>query len=260
MVFFFDTRLSLLILFAFKELIKLAKTNISTHIHIMKKTLAVILLSTALAVGSTNAAIVFGNLGATGSGAIATTGGASLNTSWRAIGFMPAGTDLVLNSATIGLNVSSAGSADIRLDLYTQVSGAPGVSFFNTTQTVNASTLNQPITFTLNETLSAGTAYYLVAQKTSGAGAVNWRAPNPTIAPTGLNGSGWSNLAGQTAQYSTDGGSSWFTSGSGLGGSFAISLDASPIPEPGTWAAMAIFASGAAYAGWRRRKQQQQLA
>ena len=28
---------------------------------------------------------------------------------------------------------------------------------------------------------------------------------------------------------------------------------AAPIPEPGTWAAMAIFAGGAAYAGWRRR-------
>ena len=29
---------------------------------------------------------------------------------------------------------------------------------------------------------------------------------------------------------------------------------AAPIPEPGTWAAMVIFASGAAYAGWRRRQ------
>jgi hypothetical protein len=27
-----------------------------------------------------------------------------------------------------------------------------------------------------------------------------------------------------------------------------------PIPEPGTWVAMAIFAGGAAYAGWRRRR------
>ena len=27
-----------------------------------------------------------------------------------------------------------------------------------------------------------------------------------------------------------------------------------PIPEPGTWVAMAIFAGGAAYAGWRRRQ------
>jgi len=32
------------------------------------------------------------------------------------------------------------------------------------------------------------------------------------------------------------------------------SVDATPIPEPGTWAAMAIFAGGAAYAGWRRRR------
>jgi hypothetical protein len=29
---------------------------------------------------------------------------------------------------------------------------------------------------------------------------------------------------------------------------------AAPIPEPGTWAAMAIFAGGAAFAGWRPRK------
>jgi sulfatase modifying factor 1 len=33
------------------------------------------------------------------------------------------------------------------------------------------------------------------------------------------------------------------------------SADATPIPEPGTWVAMAIFAGGAAYAGWRRRRQ-----
>ena len=32
------------------------------------------------------------------------------------------------------------------------------------------------------------------------------------------------------------------------------SADVAPIPEPGTWAAMAIFADGAAYAGWRRRR------
>ena len=31
-------------------------------------------------------------------------------------------------------------------------------------------------------------------------------------------------------------------------------VGAAPIPEPGTWAAMAIFAGGAAYAGWRRRR------
>jgi hypothetical protein len=33
----------------------------------------------------------------------------------------------------------------------------------------------------------------------------------------------------------------------------SIVTPAAPIPEPGTWAAMAIFAGGAAFAGWRRR-------
>ena len=33
-----------------------------------------------------------------------------------------------------------------------------------------------------------------------------------------------------------------------------VTFNATPIPEPGTWAAMAIFAGGAAYAGWRRRR------
>jgi T5SS/PEP-CTERM-associated repeat protein/autotransporter-associated beta strand protein len=39
------------------------------------------------------------------------------------------------------------------------------------------------------------------------------------------------------------------------GGNLYVTYEsAAPIPEPGTWAAMAIFAGGAAYAGWRRRK------
>ena len=41
---------------------------------------------------------------------------------------------------------------------------------------------------------------------------------------------------------------------SNLIGFRVASVDVAPIPEPGTWAAMAIFAGGAAYAGWRRRK------
>jgi formylglycine-generating enzyme required for sulfatase activity len=45
--------------------------------------------------------------------------------------------------------------------------------------------------------------------------------------------------------------------GPGLEGDFlgfrVASVDVAPIPEPGTWVAMAIFAGGAAYAGWRRR-------
>jgi hypothetical protein len=56
--------------------------------------------------------------------------------------------------------------------------------------------------------------------------------------------------------FSTGGGSSarpryvaFNTEGSGFN-----QTASAPIPEPGTWAAMAIFAGGAAYAGWRRRR------
>jgi len=39
-----------------------------------------------------------------------------------------------------------------------------------------------------------------------------------------------------------------------VAGTSIVTPGAAPIPEPGTWAAMAIFAGGAAFAGWRRRK------
>jgi hypothetical protein len=39
-----------------------------------------------------------------------------------------------------------------------------------------------------------------------------------------------------------------------VAGASIVTPGAAPIPEPGTWAAMAIFAGGAAFAGWRRRK------
>ena len=38
------------------------------------------------------------------------------------------------------------------------------------------------------------------------------------------------------------------------GGNLYVTYGPTPIPEPGTWAAMVIFAGGAAYAGWRRRQ------
>ena len=38
------------------------------------------------------------------------------------------------------------------------------------------------------------------------------------------------------------------------GGNLYVTYGPTPIPEPGTWAVMVIFAGGAAYAGWRRRQ------
>ena len=222
----------------------------------MKKTILTILTGAALAVGSANAAVVFGNLGNNGSGAIDTTGGNNLTpTFWRAYAFTPGGTDLVLNTATLGLSTTASGSAVIRLDLYSNIAGNPGNSLFNTSQTLGASTVAGPVTFTLNQTLTAGQTYWLVAQRDGGTGANNtlaWRRGNPNTTPTAQNSSGWVSVG---AKSSTDDGATWGSLSTDPVGN-AISLTASAIPEPGTWAAMAIFAGGAAYAGWRRRQQQ----
>ena len=223
----------------------------------MKKTILTILTGAALAVGSANAAVVFGNLGATGSNAIQPGTGINLTSNtWRAIGFKPGGTDLVLNTATIGLYTAANGSATFQLDLYNDNAGVPGgTSLFSTQQFLPANTTTQPFTFTLNQTLTAGQTYWLVGQRISGTGSLAWRGPSPgSVAPTQQNASGWANLGNITGRTSTDGGLTWGSTGNGSTSS--ISLTASPIPEPGTWAAMAIFAGGAAYAGWRRRRQQ----
>jgi hypothetical protein len=224
----------------------------------MKKTILTILTGAALAVGSANAAIVFGNLGNDATGALGAGNRTITGNAWMAVGFTPAGLDLMLNTATLGLAVNNAGSATIRLDLYTGVS-APDTtsSFFNTSLTLPANTTAQKISFDLSgTTLNAGTTYWLGLSKTSlGGGTVTWLAPvgaNPPL-PTGLNGSGWANVGANTIQRTTSSGVAWNAAASPV---LSLSIDASPIPEPGTWAAMAIFAGGAAYVGWRRRQQQ----
>jgi hypothetical protein len=220
----------------------------------MKKAILTILTGAALAVGSAQAAIVFGNLGSNGDGAIDTSGGTVLTpTVWRAFAFTPSGTDLVLNTATLGLSTTVSGTAVIRLDLYSNNAGIPGTSFFNTSLTLGASTSAQPITFTLDQSLTAGQTYWLVAQRDGGTGANNvlaWRRGIPNTAPTAQNSSGWVNVGAKT---SNDDGATWENLTAGANN--AISLTASAIPEPGTWAAMAILAGGAAFAGWRRRQQ-----
>jgi hypothetical protein len=207
-----------------------------------------------LAAGSASAGIVvYGNLGNSGTGAIATSGGVPLTTgtNWRAIGFTVGGTNTFLETATIGLNVNSAGPADVRLDLYSNNAGVPGTSLFNTTQTVSANTLNLPVTFNLNQTLTSGSTYWIVAQKTGGAGAVGWRGPDPTAAPTPRNASGWANLGNATGITSTDNGATWGSTGNGS--SSSISLVA-VVPEPSAIAILAAAAGMGAMVRLRRSR------
>ena len=68
----------------------------------------------------------------------------------------------------------------------------------------------------------------------------------------GLRGGSWDRQRGYLQSSLRD--SDLPTQESNFVGFRVASADAAPIPEPGTWAAMAIFAGGAAYAGWRRRR------
>jgi hypothetical protein len=206
----------------------------------MKNKLVSLAAITLMSCASAQAAVVFGNLGSDGAGAILTTDGTTFtDTRWRALGFsIGAGvTNLVIETVTIGFNVSSDGSADVRLDLYSNNSGVPGSSLFNTTKTLAANTLNLPITFDFNQTLSAATTYWIVAQKTGGAGTLVWRPSSPLRGPNERNASGWTNASGST---SNDDGVTWTTTGNGSQNSISITA----VPEPSAFVMLSLGAIG----------------
>ena len=221
----------------------------------MKKTFAAIIVSMTLALGSSNAALVFGNLGPAGSEGFDTVYRGLSSTSWTAVGFTTDAFFLGLQSVDLGLE----GTGTVRLDLYDSVTGGspsprPGsaTGYFATASFATGEDVPQKITFNLSAPLAANTSYFLVASRTSGT--ANWAINAGASTPTAQNASSWSWVNNLTTVNS---GSTWTEGGLVSGVIDSVSVSVNAIPEPGTWAAMAIFAGGAAYAGWRRRKQQQ---
>ncbi len=221
----------------------------------MKKTIAAVVMSAVAAVGSANAAIVFGNLGSTGADGIQPTAGNGVSSSsWTAVGFTTASPNIYFNSATIGFQ----GTGDIKLSLYSSVGvGAaanPLAEVASTTQSVANPTAGK-VTFSflnpISFTLAPSTSYWLVASAVTGSG--TWVANGAFSDSSAQNSSGWSLIG---ARSSVSSGSVWADNSFAEQGSLSIDATAAPIPEPGTWAAMAILAGGAAFAGWRRRQQQ----
>jgi hypothetical protein len=220
----------------------------------MKKTLAAIVMGTVLAVGSTNAAIVFGNLGANGTDGFDTVYRGLSTSSWTAVGFTTDSFFLGLQSVNIGLE----GSGSVRLDLYTSVTGGspsprPGVATgsFATATYATGEDVPLSVAFNLNAALAPNTTYFLVASRLSGT--ANWAINQGASSPTAQNLSSWSWANNLTTSNS---GAVWSEGGLIAGVIDSVSVSVTAIPEPGTWAAMAILAGGAAFAGWRRRQQQ----
>jgi hypothetical protein len=242
----------------------------------MKKTLLSILGVATLAMGSAQSTIVFdtvlGNLGQTESGALDELNTQVLtSTRWFAVGINLAanpGQFYGLKNAKIGLlgnasvtltlysdslvNPGSPGSALAQFDTQAVSSGSPVLTTFNLSQ-------GTTVTPSGNSTNISPGNYWFVASSSS---FVNWvnsasGVPPQEFSPVNTNfspatESGWTYLG---TSFTTDSGTSWTPIAPGQPAQ-ALSLSVNAIPEPGTWAAMAILAGGAAFAGWRRRRQQ----
>jgi hypothetical protein len=233
----------------------------------MRKTLLTTIAVATLALGSAQSAVVFGNLGETENAGLNELNTQVLfSTRWFAVGFNLApnpGQWYGLQTVKLGL----LGTANVKLSLYSDNGlGTPG-SALAQSDTLAVSGGPTVFSFDLSQggtTTSSGNwtnispgNYWFVA---SSSDSVNWvnsaSGSTPSeFSPTNINvgpasPSGWSYVA---TKFTTNGGSTWSPSISGPAQNLSISVTA--IPEPGTWAAMAIFAGGAAYAGWRRRRQ-----
>jgi hypothetical protein len=220
------------------------------------------LLSVAAAsflLADARAVIVFGNLGSSGTGLLDTASQQITSTTWLAQGFTTpvSGGLLNLESIVLGLSVN-AGSTDTRVQLFANSGGLPSGSALATVIGSVASNTPALYTFTLASPylLSSGTTYWIVVSDPDIGDQYNWVFNNDEINPSGQNSSGYLWPSAGTLR-TTDGGLNWTDRSAFSQSDAAFYLNASApaaVPEPGTWAAAALLAGGAAFARWRKRK------
>ncbi len=203
----------------------------------MKKTLLMLALMAGLTSFAQNAQaeLITINIGPTGFNIGGTNGGLSYN-NYRQVASFP------ISSNSINVANNFAGFTGLATALGGGIGFAAGLN------------LATPVKFALNELIGSGSGYKL--------GSESWFQVHSTVSPdfgagsymgfrTAQNNYGWLEVTwtGSSQQFQI------------LSGAYESRPDvaviagggAAPIPEPGTWAAMAIFAGGAAFAGWRRR-------
>lgn len=165
---------------------------------------------------------------------------------------------MTLTSVSVWIRNESNFTRSMTLDLYSaDVNNKPG-SFLTSVftnfsaepwydSTANGNTVNS----SLNFSLSANSTYLLVMRGTA-EGGVGWKYPNdaPIPSPT-------SSISPTPTFYnwiSTDSGSTWSDAAPTTGFNAVISATPNaPVPEPGTWAAAALLAGGAAFVRLRKR-------
>jgi hypothetical protein len=220
----------------------------------MKRPKSILTVAIALALSAAPARaelIVFDNLSA---GSPNGSFGVS-NSGWIAQSFSTTSSGFILSEVALRLWNMGGTSGNFELQVWNALgtAGAPGSQVGGAIYTGLAQSLGNTSSLLtvsgLNVTLVPDTAYYLVAAGASLAdfpgpfgpipGQLEWDATDVVTFPaydTGDSGGNWSGPFNQNLYMK-------------------VTAASAPIPEPGTWAAMAIFAGGAAYAGWRRRRQ-----
>jgi hypothetical protein len=217
-----------------------------------------LLCAVYIAAASANAALVFGNLGSAGTDALGTSSFQITSTQYLAQGFTTPGPGglLSLDSVVLGLNVNT-GSTDTRVQIFADSSGTPSGSPLATITGAVGSSTPALYTFTLVSPLllASNSTYWIVVSDPDGGQQYNWVYNDDGDSPVGLNGSGYSWAAAGTLR-STNSGVSWADRSANFERTAAFYVNASApavVPEPGTWAAAALLAGGAAFARWRRR-------
>jgi hypothetical protein len=104
--------------------------------------------------------------------------------------------------------------------------------------------------------LASDSIYWIVVSDPDAGQQYNWVYNDDAVSPTGYNASGYIWPEGGTLR-SVNSGTSWTDRSGNFERSASFYLNASApaaVPEPGTWAAAALLAGGAAFMRWRKRK------
>ena len=189
-----------------------------------------------------SAAVVFGNLGTSGTGALGITNtdiGPTAN-DFLAQGFTAASPNLSVTSISLGLFGISDGTIPASIAIFADNFGQPAASPLFTSSVTNIGPKGTYDFSFSGATLTNGSSYWVVPQTD-----VSWYFNSPGSAPVGQNSSGY--VFTNTLE-SFDGGG-WTTAGSNR---YSVSVQA--VPEPTTYAMAAAAAGLLGLAKWRRRK------
>jgi hypothetical protein len=195
-------------------------------------------------------AVVYGNFGSIEFSTTSNTVGylnSSQSNQFEAQGFTLGGsTDYNVTSVALGLG--SAGSPAPLVRIFSDISGAPGSALATFSLSGGPVAALNIYNFTGSFTAAKNTSYWVVLSNTNSASqeSYEWYSNDDFTSPTGQNGSGISYLGTKES----DNGGAWQSTLPSL----SIGVTAEAVPEPSTYALLALAAAGLGAHVLRRRR------